>query len=260
MTEIGNKNNKNSAQAKAISALNDKNSSSAKSSRGKLDLEEMSEAKLKAQIQRRSKINSFLNKNFPFIIVFIILAILALSFFYVIKPKYFKAIEAIEGNLSSQKAIYLEQLTKLNNYKSLVNAYQQVSPSEIEKINSILPTKYEKEKLFIELGYVIPQNGFQLDNLSIEESETEEAVAAPRTVRGEEEEVGEMDFLKKLPKEIGYLKINLDISLVDYKNFKRLLNILENNIKLLDIYSVNFNPSSESVQISLVTYYLKAKP
>lgn len=252
------KNNKKTAQAKATSALGGEKKPSI--SKG-TSLDSVSEAKLKAKIKKRSKINSFLNKYFHFIIIIVVLLILTLAFFYIIKPKYFKAMEAIEGNLSSQKEIYLEQLTKLNNYKSLVSAYKKVSPGEIKKINSILPDKYEKEQLFIELGYVIPKNGFQLDNLSIsEKDDDEERVANPRARRGQEEELSEIDFLRELPQEIGYIKIDLDISLVDYKNFKRLLNILENNIKLLDIYKLSFNPDTESAQISAVSYYLEKNP
>ena len=255
--ELGQNNNK-SAQTKASSVLSGEKLSSTTSG---MSLNAMDEAKLKAKIKKRSKINNFLNKYFHFIIIIIVLLILTLAYFYIIKPKYFKAMEAIEGNLSSQKEIYLEQLTKLNNYKSLVNAYKKVSPAEIEKINSILPTKYEKEQLFIELGYVIPENGFQLNNLTITEKKTDdEEVSDPRARRDQGEEVSETDFLQKLPKGVGYIMIDLDIALVDYKNFKRLLNILENNIKLLDIYKLSFNPSSESAQISAVSYYLEKNP
>jgi len=46
---------------------------------------------------------------------------------------------------------------------------------------------------------------------------------------------------------------------MDYRGFKNLLEKLENNLRLIDITKVDFNPAAETVHLSAKTYYLTEK-
>ena len=223
-------------------------------------IEREKEEELRKKIRRRSKINDFLNKYFHFVVIFIVILILIFSFIYIIKPKYYKSIETIEGNWSAQKKVYVEQLNKMNEYKKIVQVYKTISPEQKEKVEDVLPPKYLKERLFIELGYILPENGYQLNDLTIVsdyEEDEKDVLDSPRSNTGDEDEFGELDFLNVLPENIGYIKVDLNIGLIEYRDFKRLLDILENNIKLMDIYKISFSPETESANIGFVTYYFK---
>jgi hypothetical protein len=223
-------------------------------------LEKEKEKESRKKIRRKSKINIFLNKYFQFVVIFIVIIILILSFVYILKPKYYKSIEAIQGNWSAQKKIYIEQSNRLNDYKKIVEIYKTISPGQKSRLDDVLPAKYLKEKLFIELGYILPRNGYQLNDLTMVsdyEEEKEDIFTKSRPNSKDEIEFNELSFLQVLPADVGYIKVDLDIGLINYRDFKRLLNILENNIKLIDIYNVSFNPEAESSSISFVTYYFK---
>ncbi len=204
------------------------------------------------KIKRVSRINVFLNKYFRLIIIFVVFVILVGSFFLVIIPKYQETLTIIKGNLANQEDVYVEQWNKLNNYKKLVSVYEKISVGERQKVENILPLEYIKEQLFIELGYIIPQNGYVLNSLEFHKDK-EEIVDLRRAA---EEISTEELLLQKLPRSIGYIKGTMATSLVDYAGLKNLIYILENNLKLIDIYNVGFNPETESVEIDFITYYL----
>jgi len=46
--------------------------------------------------------------------------------------------------------------------------------------------------------------------------------------------------------------------MIDYNSLRNLISLLEYNLKLIDIYSIDFNPNSETLNLKFVTYYLKS--
>ncbi|MCF7795465.1 hypothetical protein K9M50_03840 [Patescibacteria group bacterium] len=202
------------------------------------------------------KINAFFSTYFKFIILIIVLAVFLLSYIYVLKPKYNTAVEAVKGNIVSQERVYLQQLSKLNKFKQLVAVYNKIPSDEKDKLNNLLPPDYIKEQLFIELGYIIPQNGHNLSYLNFEkDTEIEAEQEGQRRVNTKEETP--RFFLNDLPPDIGYIDANLKISSASYNSVRNLLKLLENNLRLIDVYQISFNPEGESLDLSFVTYYLK---
>lgn len=203
------------------------------------------------------RVNSFFNVYFKFVILIIVLSILFASYVYALKPKYDKAVEAVKGNIISQERVYLLQLNKLNKFKQLVAVYNKIPSDEKDKLNNLLPPDYIKEQLFIELGYIIPQNGYNLKYLNFKkDKEIETKQKGQRKVKVEEEKTTR-SFLNELAPDIGYIDANLKVSNISYNGVRNLLKLLENNLRLIDIYKISFNPEDESLELSFVTYYLE---
>jgi hypothetical protein len=203
-------------------------------------------------------INNFFNTYFKFIILFVVLIIFFVSYVYILKPKYDEAIEAVKGNIINQERIYLQQLNKLNNYKQLVSSYNKISEDEKDKLNNLLPPDYIKEQLFIELGYIIPQKGHNLNYLNFKkDSEIEAEQQGQRRINNQAKEKSANSFLDDLPPDIGYIEAELKLSNTSYNGIRNLLKLLENNLRLIDVYKMKFDPAGEIFQVSFVTYYLK---
>ncbi len=218
---------------------------------------DVSEAE-RRNVRRMVKINAFFSKYFKFFILIIVLSIFLASYFYILKPKYDKAVEAVEGNIINQERVYLQQLNKLNKFKKLVAVYNKIPADEKEKLNSLLPPDYIKEQLFIELGYIIPQNGHTLSHLDFKkDKEIEAEQEGQRRLNTEEQEETARSFLDDLPPDIGYIDATLKVSSTSYNGIKNLLKLLESNLRLIDIYQISFDPEGEIFELSFVTYYLK---
>lgn len=211
----------------------------------------------KKRARMKVKLNSFFNVYFKFIILIIVLISLLFSYVYILKPKYDKAVEAVKGNIISQERVYLLQLNKLNKFKQLVAAYNKIPSDEKDKLNNLLPPDYIKEQLFIELGYIIPQNGYNLTHLDFKkDKEIEVKQKVQRNVNVEKEKTAR-SFLDELPSDIGYIDANLRVSNITYNGVRNLLKLLENNLRLIDIYKISFDPEGESLELNFVTYYLE---
>ena len=211
----------------------------------------------KKRARRVVMLNNFFSVYFKFIILIVILIIFIVSYIYVLKPKYDRAVESVKGNIASQERVYLQQLNKLNNFKQLVTVYNKIPSDEKDKLNNLLPPDYIKEQLFIELGYIIPQNGHNLTYLDFKkDKEIEAEQEGQRRVNTSEEELSAISFLDELPPDIGYIKADIMISNTTYNSVKNIIKLLENNIRLIDIYEIDFNPEEESLSLSFATYYL----
>jgi|GEM_PF-329722 hypothetical protein len=209
------------------------------------------------KVRKMVKINLFFSKYFKFAILIIVLAFLVASYSYILKPKYNQAVEAVKGNIINQERVYLQQLNKLNKFKQLVAVYNKIPDDEKDKLNSLLPPDYIKEQLFIELGYIIPQNGHNLSYLDFKkDKEIEAEQEGQRRINNENEEKTARSFLDDLPPDVGYIDADLKTSSTSYNGVKNLLKLLENNLRLIDIYQISFDPEGEILELSFVTYYL----
>jgi hypothetical protein len=217
-----------------------------------------SEAERK-RAKRMVTINNFFSVYFKFIILIVVLLIFVASYIYILKPKYDKAVEAVKGNIVSQERVYLQQLNKLNNFKQLVAVYSKIPSDEKDKLNNLLPPDYIKEQLFIELGYIIPQNGHNLTYLDFQKDKEIESEQEDQRRVNTEEELFALSFLDELPPDIGYINAEIRVANSTYNGVKNILKLLENNLRLIDVYEISFSPEDEVLELSFVTYYLDEK-
>jgi secreted Zn-dependent insulinase-like peptidase len=188
--------------------------------------------------------NTFLNKYFNLIIAVIVIFILFFGYLFVIMPKYNNTKLLIKSNISEQKKLYAQQKRKLDSLRILNELFNKVPVEDINKFNSVLPSKYQAETLFGEFEEIISDGGWTLNSISWTD------------LASEEENLGEEEANSLVNKEgnIGIIELNLQIQNLDYAGVKRLLKVLESNLRLFDIVSLSFSGES-SANLTLYTYY-----
>ena len=182
--------------------------------------------------RNQNSLNLFLNTYFNIILVFILALALTAAYIIVIQPKYEETMIAIQTNIEQQQRLLIEQQKKLNNLKVISELYSKIPTADLAKFNDVLPDSYVKERLFGELEEVISQNGFVVNSISLEDSAPDESVS-----------------------KTGAISLNLSLSTVNYAGLKKVLRLLENNLRLFDVQEVSFSPGDNSLELVLATYY-----
>ena len=198
------------------------------------------------KIAQQNSINNFLNAYFNLFVVVFISFLLVMSYFLILKPKVDATTMAISDNISQQQRIYQAEQSKLLSLKSTIESYEKIDPIDSERVNSILPNDYNKEKLFGELEEIIVKNGYEPNSITLtKEGETTKAAAAGTS----------NVTMAKASEKIGIINVSLSIGSIDYANLKNFLGVLEDNLRIFDITNVSLGERSATLQ--MVTYYYK---
>lgn len=198
------------------------------------------------KIAQQNSINNFLNTYFNLFVVVFVSFLLVMSYFLVLKPKVDATTMAISDNISQQQRIYQAEQSKLLSLKSTIDSYKKIDPVDSERVNSILPNDYNKEKLFGELEEIIVKNGYEPNSITLTKEGEETKVVAANT--------GNVTLAKASDK-IGIINVSLSIGSIDYANLKNFLGVLENNLRIFDITNISLGDRSATLQ--MVTYYYK---
>ena len=59
-----------------------------------------------------------------------------------------------------------------------------------------------------------------------------------------------------LPKGVGKIEVNFNAEGVDYYGLKNLIQSIENNLQIMDIENLKFNPEENTITIKFFTYYI----
>lgn len=203
--------------------------------------------RIKQNINER---NIFLNKYFNLILVVLVLVFLLFSYLMFIGPKHRAAELLIKENVVNQQLLFNQQQKKLDILKIISDIYRKVEPADLLKFNSVLPYQYRQEQLFGEFEEIIKKNGWILKTVSLSyPDELAAGQVAPTPV-------SEGLFFGSLNPNIGRIEVNLALAGLDYQGVKKLLALVEENLRLFDVTQVNFSGGSE-VSLSLTTYYYR---
>lgn len=183
----------------------------------------MPETQSKQKMSREFKLISFLA----------VLIILILSFLFVLKPEYNKIVK-IRQEFKTKQEEFANQKNYFDDIKKLISNYQKITSADIEKINNVLPQKKDIAGLFVQMEAIAKESGLNLLGLDI----------------AERKEPPELEKLK-----IRELDIALNLSGGDYFAFKKFINAVESNLRIMDITSINFSPEAETYALDLKTYY-----
>lgn len=214
--------------------------------------------------QRRmnNKINSFLNSYFKFAVIALVIIFFVASVNYIIIPRFKKVSVSSEEVLQKKKAEFLKEYNSLQNYKKIISGFSQINQEDIYKIEKMIPNRYSREDLFIEMTYFLLENNFKTDLVKV--SDPLEAVPTEkndaqgrRIVNNNADLPGYYNYATSLPVGVGSWLIEIELSNVNYQSLKQFLNIIENNLRIMDIYSLDFNPQEQSVKAKIITYYKK---
>lgn len=192
------------------------------------------EEKKKKAIRNRMLLLNLFSRYIKIFTSFLVLAIFALGYYYVIVPKYESIISEydLEGLFAkkTQKEGYLTDL------RALSRSYGAINQEDIKKLYQILPKEKEIANLFAQLQAIAEKHDLAIYSMGINE--------AGDTVRKEED-----SGIKKL-------SISLDVTARDYFALKEFLNSIELNLRLFDINAVYFSRGATSYTINMFTYYL----
>ncbi len=199
-------------------------------------------------IKNQNSLNIFLNHYFNILILFVIVLILAISYFIVLKPKFNQTLGAIQENIENQQKLYDSQQKKLADLKAISQMYEKISPEELKKFNGVLPDSYIKERLYGELEEIIASSGFAVNSIKIAGEEDEKKASASDAPAPKIDANGSR---------VGKVIIEVSLSAIDYSGFKNLLKVLENNSRLLDISEIDFSNSENKAFFKITSYYYK---
>jgi len=199
--------------------------------------------------KNKNSVNLFLNEYFQIIIVVSLILFLALAYFIVLGPRFSIAQEAIRSNIESEKNLYANNLRKLESYRAINEVYKKMNPEDLRRFNTVLPDTYVPERLFGEIEEIVSRGGWLVGGLKIMES--------GEASGGAEGAALATSSLFVLPENVSQYNLELKVTAIDYPGFQNLLRILESNLRLFDVTSVEFSPSNASAKIILTTYYYK---
>ncbi|MFA6995608.1 MAG: hypothetical protein WC249_04390 [Patescibacteria group bacterium] len=195
--------------------------------------------------KNRSTLLSWLDDYFNIVMIGVLFLFLFLAYWLVLSPKFLSVQDSIKTSLTSEEKLYASSQKKLAALSDINKVYEKIKlTADLQKFNTVLPGSYAPERLFGELEEIITTGGWVLDNISINTSNN--ASSTDNTAK-----TGKTNTVSGLEK----INVTLAVSGINYTGFKRLLRILETNLRLMDISSVNFSPSNNTVNLNLVTYY-----
>jgi hypothetical protein len=212
---------------------------------------------------RQNQVNKALNNYFPFLIIAVVAAVLILSYFFIIKPKYRKIVTTINTTFYEKNQL-APKYSELSGYKELLEAYNQLDPAAVAKAASLIPGEYLKEDLFTEMVYLASQQGLTMGSLVVVK-DVDQAAAAEVGANNNTRRPGNAPAAPaapsapalNLPANVGSFNVKMTLNKVDYPALKKWLAAVENSLRLIDIRTLSFDPKTSSASLEMVTYYLK---
>ena len=202
----------------------------------------------------QNDLNRWLNSYFASIIAAVLVIFLLSAYWLVIAPKISQTRETIQINLDQQQNLYLISRRKLTNLEALSEMYQKINPADLQKFNAVLPDSYPPEKLFGEIAELLSRGGWLISEISLQVSE-EDTEGPPRSV-----DPKDAPSASRQINNLERINIVLKVETIDYAGFKRLLGMIETNLRLLDVSELEFFPSDRRANFILTTYYYKKLP
>ena len=185
--------------------------------------------------KKQGKFKMFLINRYKLSSLFLVIIILVLGYIFLIAPLS-KRIQdkrirfaSLEQNLKQKEANVLV-------LKDLESEYNRIDKNKIEKIERMIPLGKDLPNLFIQLESLAKNSGFILSSVD----------ANPIEKTADE-----------LLPDIGIIEIKIKLTGGNYQMFKKFLKEVENNLRILDITSINFPERMDSFNVTLKTYYLE---
>ncbi|MDQ5971502.1 MAG: hypothetical protein QG566_448 [Patescibacteria group bacterium] len=195
-------------------------------------------------------------------IIFICISIGA-AFFYV-KPIYTDTM-SLRADLASYSTALANSKNLQKTRDSLIASYKAISPVDKERINRFLPNTVNNIQLILEVQQIASKHGLSIQNISFKPPVNDKVLPVADT---------------KTPVKTSKTAKVKDVSLFgtfdlefstrsDYETFRLFVSDLEQNLRLIDIVSVDFvvpvlskqmvdvDPNIYDFSLKIKTYWLK---
>lgn len=205
----------------------------------------------------KKELSVFLMQYFNLVTILAVAAVLLLGAFFLLKPKFDK-VQLAKNLVSQEERDEYENLKgKFKELEDLKLTYQKIEAERAEdlvRIKTLLPDEPDIEDLFTELQNIAEQNGLMVESLTAELVKEEQSLVETSGTAAGMPASGSEVKPERL-KDLGKVKVAASIKGVNYRSLKNLIRLLEGNLRLLDIASIDFSPAGQSVSLDLVAYY-----
>jgi len=202
------------------------------------------------------KINGYLIKYFNYLAFSLSAVIIVIGFIFLLYPKYqqiSKENQEVKNNLQNK---YEVKLVYLNSIKNLKKSYQSITVDKRVKINSLIAPDRDTSLIIREIESFAIRNSAILTSIKIE-PQVDEAKASLKVESTENKEASD-EIFNRPPQGVASIKIDVNLSSVDYPVLKNIIKDFENNLRLFDIAKVNFDATKNEVSLVIYAYYFKS--
>lgn len=211
---------------------------------------------------RFTALTLYLNRNFRWVVLGTAIIILGVGVVTLIAPKWSQVSEQglltldRERTLTDTRQAYLIQL------KQSLDAYHAFTDNQVALLERVLPSGFDVGPLFVEMSDLFSAAGYELSEISVAtKGATQASVTAASTVSSNDPTVQKLNEQAQKNSEAVFLNKNLrSIQLTlnltgsqNYSDIKRLLTAIEAHQRIMDVRSVSFNISDETVPAEDVT-------
>lgn len=199
-------------------------------------------------------------KTFFIILALIVVAVAGVGYKYFIAPLQKDINEGGSVSLVAKDAQLKELTLYLGKMKNMSEQYQSYSESKIKTLMSILPREKDIPGLFVQMQEIAKKNNFLLGSIAFSDTGSSSDENAQGTGENANTENAENAHAKNSAQSVSGIKemnVSFIISGGNYDNMKSFLSDIEKNLRLFDIYDINFGSTKEGpYSMNLRTYYL----
>jgi len=207
-------------------------------------------------------LKDFFIKYYNWLLILSVILILSSGYLLLLKPKYNSITKAINDNKvlrSVMQENYIDRENYFNELTKLVDTYKSyaIGPEDIKRMNFILPAEkgdyIDTTNLLASIESLIKTSGLILNSLDVSYAkEIEKLPPFPSAPAANSPAPADENTLK----DINKISINASVMGANYNGLKNLLNLIENNLRLIDINDINFSMDSETVSLRMSAYYM----
>lgn len=206
-------------------------------------------------------------KIYYFLFIGAVIAIIGLGYFYIIAPLQKDVNEGGKVSLDAKTSQLKELTIYIEKMREMSDQFKSYSSEKISTLSSILPREKDIPGLFVQMQEIAKKNNFALNSIDIADAGSsqdgkitpDEGLDERYELNTENAKKDAIPEKKVIEDNSGILELNISFIITggNYDNFKSFLSDIEKNLRLFDIYDINFGSVKEGpYSINLRTYYL----
>ena len=205
---------------------------------------------------------SFFAKHYVGVTFLVILALLAGLYFVFVAPAYWAYVELNRVSLEAEQERLQALKDDLSVLEKLQSNFEDLSSRQVEEIESVVPSEREVPNLLVNLDGLARASGNEVVDMSFAIRDKKEKVGLDRAL-GKTERQGVIENLTEALASESYpfaklwvLTVNLKVKGTGYSDFKKFIETVEKNLRIMDIKDFQFDPKQEIFSLSLETYFI----
>jgi hypothetical protein len=201
----------------------------------------MPETKISSANPEDKRLSPFVMRIGSHPIAYSVTAILAagtVAFFLAIVPLVRMMQPGGSASVSDALAKNEAAQAKFESQKKAVSAIAGISEEHRKMIAYALPEEPDTPGLAVQLNALVSQSGLKLTNIDM--------IAAPSDSSG----------IDAGGSSVNVMNVVVSVDGINYDKMKILLSNIESSLRLLDVRTLNFSPSSAAVTLEMRTYYI----